>query len=150
MVQGGVITALGIAFGLALIRRKSNRYLREATGAFAKGENVRLYVSMRLPAEGTTWWGRRWRQGSIRMSPAGEVRFVPYRPRKAKHFDLTGLVLVGETPSSQMEHLWFESHSKLLASSVAHEQIELGFGPGPWLELAHRAIPPATPAKSDP
>lgn len=101
---------------------------------------VELYVALRLPDDGTTWWGRRWRQGSIRISPDSDAKFVPYRPRKAKSFDLTGIELVGEVPSSRLEQFWFESKTKLLASSPTHERIEMGFGPGPWAELAHRII----------
>ena len=146
VVQTIVFVALGIALGLFLIRRKSDRYLHQATTALNDGGVVELYVSLRLPDEGTTWWGRRWRQGSIRISPGGDAQFVPYRPRKAKHFDLTGIELVGEAPSSRTDHLWFESKTKLLASSPTHERIQMGFGPGPWAELAHKAIPPVARA----
>lgn len=121
-------------------QRRWAKAAARATDSLAAGDEVDVYCALRVPSEGRTWLGRRWRQGSIRRTHGGSLMFKPYRPRIAKSFDLTGARLIDRRPRTRLERLWFEDATVLIVRAPDVGLIELGFGPGRWSVLARSML----------
>ena len=137
-----ILLVVVIAASYVAVQAKSKRSLAKRRTALSQGEQIDVVCAMRVRSEGRISIGRRWRQGTIRHAD-GELQFVPYRPRKAKTFNLEGLHVTGERPRTTAELWWFSGPTVLLAESPTLGAIELGFGTGEWIELARGLLTPS-------
>ena len=123
------VAMIGVWLASLMWQRKWYEALKKSEADFQAGRPIDLPAAMRIPNEGRTRLGRRWRQGILSRKD-GSLKFVPIRPRKAKSFDLAGFQLVGERPLTFAEKLYFPApdDTLLLGETPLLGTIELGFG----------------------